>query len=878
MLEAKKYIYDFSEGDAGMKILLGGKGANLAQMWKIGLPVPPGFIITTEACHEYWKEKDFILNIWDEVKAAVSRVEALAGKKFGGEKDPLLVSVRSGAPVSMPGMMDTILNLGLNDKTVSALAEAAGDERFAYDSYRRFIQMFSDVVMGVEHSSFEKKLHDKKAENGVKDDNQLSAEALKELVEEYKAIVKEAGKDFPVDPWQQLRLAIDAVFRSWNTPRAITYRRINNIPESYGTAVSVVTMVFGNLGDDCGTGVCFTRSPSTGEDRLFGEYLINAQGEDVVAGIRTPVEISQLETAMPDVYKEFCRIADLLEQHYKDAQDIEFTVEKGKLYILQTRNGKRTAAAAVKVAMDMFREGLIDEKTAVERVAPEQVEQLLHPQIDPKAKVSPLVKGLPASPGAAAGYVVFDADEAAERGEKGEKIILVRPETTPDDIHGLFAAQGVVTAHGGMTSHAAVVARGLGKPCVSGAESIKIDFASGTFTVNGTVVKKNDFITIDGTKGEVILGKVDLVEPQFDEDFSELLRMADRISTLEVWANADTPEDARRARSFGAKGIGLCRTEHMFMAPERLPVMQDMVVASTRDERIEHLKKLEKMQEEDFLGIFEAMDGLPVTVRLLDPPLHEFLPKLPDLKKELKSLPADSPEAKAVQNTIARVHELHESNPMLGFRGCRLGIIYPEIYEMQVRAIFSAACKLVIKGIDPVPDIMIPLVATKEEMRILREMVDRIAPEIMKEYGCTVEYLVGTMIELPRAAMVADQLAQHAQFFSFGTNDLTQTTFGYSRDDAEGKFLGQYVSEGILPQNPFAVLDRDGVGGLMEIGANGGRKVNPSIQLGICGEHGGNPSSVAFCHKLGLNYVSCSPFRVPVSRLSAAHSALGILK
>ncbi len=878
MLEAKKYIYDFSEGDAGMKILLGGKGANLAQMWKIGLPVPPGFIITTEACHEYWKEQDFILNIWDDVKAAVARVEALAGKTFGGENDPLLVSVRSGAPVSMPGMMDTILNLGLNDRTVTALAEAAGDERFAYDSYRRFIQMFSDVVMEVDHASFEKKLHEKKAQNGVKDDNQLSADALKELVGEYKTIVKEAGKDFPADPWQQLRLAIDAVFRSWNTPRAVTYRKINNIPESYGTAVSVVTMVFGNLGNDCGTGVCFTRSPSTGENRLFGEYLINAQGEDVVAGIRTPVEISQLATAMPDVYIEFCRIAKLLEEHYKDAQDIEFTVERGKLYILQTRNGKRTAAAAVKVAMDMYREGLIDERTAVERVAPDQVEQLLHPQIDPKAKVVPLVKGLPASPGAAAGFVVFDADEAAERGEKGEKVILVRPETTPDDIHGLFASQGVVTAHGGMTSHAAVVARGLGKPCVSGAESIKINFTAETFTVGKTTVKKNDFITIDGTKGEVILGKVELMEPQFDDDFRELLKMADRISTLDVWANADTPEDARRARSFGAKGIGLCRTEHMFMAQDRLPVMQDMVVASTLEDRLEYLKKLEKMQEEDFYGIFDAMDGLPVTVRLLDPPLHEFLPKLPDLKKELKDLPEGSPEAEAVKITIARVHELHESNPMLGFRGCRLGIIYPEIYEMQVRAIFTAACRLVKEGKDPVPDIMIPLVATKEEMRILREMVDSIAPVIMKEHGCKVEYMVGTMIELPRAAMVADQLAQHAQFFSFGTNDLTQTTFGYSRDDAEGKFLGQYVFAGILPQNPFAVLDRDGVGGLMEIGVAGGRKVNPSIQLGICGEHGGNPSSVAFCHKLGLNYVSCSPFRVPVSRLAAAHSALGILK
>lgn len=878
MLEAKKYIYDFSEGDAGMKILLGGKGANLAQMWKIGLPVPPGFIITTEACHEYWKEEDFILSIWEDVKSAVARVEALAGKKFGGSKDPLLVSVRSGAPVSMPGMMDTILNLGLNDETVNALAEAAGDERFAYDSYRRFIQMFSDVVMGVDHSSFENILREKKMQNGVRDDNQLSSDALKELVDEYKAILKDAGKDFPSDPWKQLRLAIDAVFRSWNTPRAVTYRKINNIPESYGTAVSVVSMVFGNLGDDCGTGVCFTRSPSTGENRLFGEYLINAQGEDVVAGIRTPVEISQLATAMPDVYREFCRIAKLLEEHYKDSQDIEFTVERGKLYILQTRNGKRTAAAAVKVAMDMYREGLIDERTAVERVAPEQVEQLLHPQIDPKAKTDPLVKGLPASPGAAVGAVVFNADEAAERGENGEKIILVRPETTPDDIHGLFAAQGVVTAHGGMTSHAAVVARGLGKPCVSGAEAIRIDFAAETFTVGSITVKKNDFITVDGTKGEVILGKVRLIEPQFDYDFSELLKMADRISALEVWANADTPEDAKRARSFGARGIGLCRTEHMFMAQDRLPVMQDMVVSSLKEERLEHLKKLEKMQEEDFLGIFDAMNGLPVTVRLLDPPLHEFLPKLPDLKKELKNLPAGSREAEAVKVTIARVNELRESNPMLGFRGCRLGIIYPEIYEMQIRAIFSAACKLVKEGKNPVPDIMIPLVATKEEMRILREMVDTIAPQIMKEYGCQVEYLVGTMIELPRAAMVADQLAQHAQFFSFGTNDLTQTTFGYSRDDAEGKFLGQYVSFGILPQNPFAVLDRDGVGGLMEIGVAGGRKVNPSIQLGICGEHGGNPSSVAFCHKLGLNYVSCSPFRVPVSRLSAAHSALGKLK
>ncbi len=878
MSETKKYIYDFSEGDASMRNLLGGKGANLAQMWKIGLPVPPGFILTTEACHKYWEENDFISKIWSDVKKAIVRVEKLTEKTFGGTKNPLLVSVRSGAPVSMPGMMDTILNLGLNDDTVKALAEAAGDERFAYDSYRRFIQMFSDVVLGVDLAKFEKRLNKTKNIIGVTEDYKIPADALKVLVKDYKEIVKEAGHEFPSDPWVQLRLAIDAVFRSWNTPRAITYRKINDIPSSYGTAVSIVTMVFGNLGDDCGTGVCFTRSPSTGENKLFGEYLINAQGEDVVAGIRTPIAISSLAEAMPAVFEEFSRIAKLLEEHYKDAQDIEFTIEKGKLFILQTRNGKRTAAAAVKVAVDMFRDGLIDEKTALSRVAPEQVEQLLHPQIDPKAEVRALARALPASPGAAVGAVVFDADEAVERGRSGEAVILVRPETTPDDIHGLFASQGVLTSHGGMTSHAAVVARGLGKPCVSGAERVKIDIEKELFTVGSTTVKKNDIITLDGSNGVVILGEVPLVEPQFNEDFRLILDAADKYSKLEVWANADTPEDAQRARLFGAKGIGLCRTEHMFMATDRLPVMQEMVIAGTREDRVAQLNKLEIMQETDFLGIFEAMDGLPVTVRLLDPPLHEFLPKIDELQRQLAETVPGSPKALKISATMARAFNLHEINPMLGFRGCRLGIIFPEIYEMQVRAIFNAACKLTNRGIKVLPNIMVPLVGTKEEMIRLRSMIDIIGPAVIKSYGCDLKYEVGTMIELPRAAIVADQLAEFAQFFSFGTNDLTQTTFGYSRDDAEGKFLAQYVESGILPRNPFAVLDRDGVGGLMKIAVNGGRSVNPEMHLGICGEHGGNPSSVAFCHKLGLNYVSCSPFRVPVSRLSAAHAALGILE
>ncbi|MDO4218491.1 MAG: pyruvate, phosphate dikinase [Synergistaceae bacterium] len=874
----KKYIYDFAEGNATMRELLGGKGANLAEMSRLGLPVPPGFIITTEACHKYWEENDFIATIWDDVKSAVARVEKQTGKQFGGDVNPLLVSVRSGAPVSMPGMMDTILNLGLNDVTVEALSKASSNERFAYDSYRRFIQMFSDVVLGVDIALFEEELAKTRKACNAEYDYQIPADALKKLVVTYKGIVASKGLEFPTDPWQQLRLAIDAVFRSWNTPRAIKYREINKIPAHYGTAVNVVTMVFGNLGDDCGTGVCFTRSPSSGENKLFGEYLINAQGEDVVAGIRTPAPIASLANDMPDIYKQFYDIAKGLEKHYADAQDIEFTVEHGRLFILQTRNGKRTAASAVRVAVEMLEEGLIDEKTAVSRVTPEQIEMLLHPQFNAKAKRTVIAKALPASPGAAVGKVVFDADEAAERGGKGEAIILVRPETTPDDIHGLFAAQGVLTSHGGMTSHAAVVARGLGKPCVSGAENVSIDLANNCFTVDGVTVKKDDYLSLDGTTGEVILGQMELEDPKFDDNFKKLMAVADKLANLQVWANADTPTDAKRAREFGAKGVGLCRTEHMFMQVDRLPVMQEMVVATTKEARVAQLNKLEKMQEDDFYGIFEAMDGLPVTVRLLDPPLHEFLPKIPELTKALENVAPNSPEAEKIKATMVRARELHEQNPMLGFRGCRLGMIYPEIYEMQAHAIFNAACKLVKNGVTVKPDIMIPLVGTEAELKAMEQIVRRVGDETIKEFGVELHYLVGTMIELPRAAVIADQLAHTAQFFSFGTNDLTQTTFGYSRDDAEGKFLRQYVEMGVFKVNPFEQLDRDGVGGLMEIAVSKARPVRPDIQLGICGEHGGNPSSIAFCNKLGLTYVSCSPFRVPVARLSAALAAIGELK
>lgn len=879
----KKYIYHFREGRADMKDLLGGKGANLAEMLRIGLPVPPGFTITTEACLEFLeKQESFFDELWPHIKEALSEIESETGKTFGGTKKPLLVSVRSGAAVSMPGMMDTILNLGLNDETVKALAEETGDERFAYDSYRRFIQMYADVVLGIESSMMDNVITQTKRSLDLEYDYEVPADAWKKVIEKFKRIVsREHEEPFPTDPWEQLKKAVVAVFNSWNTPRAKTYRKINHIPDDLGTAVNVVTMVFGNLGDDCGTGVCFTRNPATGEKVLYGEFLKNAQGEDVVAGIRNPEPIADLAKEMPEAHKELEEVASLLEKHYKDMQDIEFTIERGKLYILQTRTAKRTAKAAVNTAVDMYDEGLIDGGEAVSRVTPDQVEQLLHKQIDPEASYEVLAKGLPASPGAAVGEVVFDADEAERLGQSGDAVILVRPETTPDDIHGLFAAQGVLTSRGGMTSHAAVVARGIGKPCVSGCEAVQIDLDAGEMRVGDRVLKRGDIITIDGTKGEVIVGKVPLVQPSFSEEFRKLLDVADGISDLEVWANADTPEDSKKARDFGAKGIGLCRTEHMFMATERLPIMQEMIMSETREERKQALDKLRVMQKEDFTGIFEAMEGLPVTIRLLDPPLHEFLPKEEDLREKMAKLEKEgkkeTPEYGKIQATLKRALSLRENNPMLGFRGCRLGMIYPEIYEMQIKAILEAACELADEGKKVIPDIMMPLVGTREEMKRLKEMVDRVAAEVMEQVEKPVKYLVGTMIELPRAALVADKIADYAEFFSFGTNDLTQTTFGYSRDDAEGKFLAQYVTDHILDENPFHVLDREGVGRLMEIAVADGRSTRKDIQIGICGEHGGNPRSIAFCHKLKLKYVSCSPYRIPVARLSAAQAKLGLI-
>jgi pyruvate,orthophosphate dikinase len=880
---SEKYIYSFNEGNAGMKALLGGKGANLAEMVRSGLPVPPGFVITTELCLKYLKDPKILDTIWDGIKSSIAALEKDTGKKFNDRANPLLVSVRSGAPISMPGMMETILNLGLNDDTVEGLAAASGNRRFAFDSYRRFIQMFSSVVDEVDSGKFEHVLEECKKKLKISFDNEIPAEELEKIVAEFKKIYKSStGADFPVDPWEQLRKAIEAVFKSWNIPRAVTYRKINKIADDLGTAVNVVSMIFGNLGDDCGTGVCFTRNPSDGTNKLYGEFLINAQGEDVVAGIRTPIHIDELAKVMPDIYKELCKLTSQLEKSYKEMQDIEFTIERGKLYLLQTRTGKRTAAAAVKIATDMVKEGLIDEKTAVSRVTPEQVEQLLHRQIDKNAKKDVLAVGLPASPGAGVGMLVFAADEAEAWGKEGKKVILARPETCPDDIHGLFAADAVVTSRGGMTSHAAVVARGMGKPAVCGCEEITIDLDAETLTTRGRIFKKGDIVTVDGSSGTVLAGEVPLVEVAFGDDFKKILSWSDEIAKQQVWANADTPEDARRAREFGAKGIGLCRTEHMFMATDRLPVVQELIVADTLEERLSALSKLKVMQKQDFVDIFKAMDGFPVIVRLLDPPLHEFMPKEPLILDELGELEkkgqGTSKEALHLQKTLAKVRQLHESNPMLGFRGCRLGMVYPEIYEMQIEAIFEAVAELTTKGVVVRPEVMIPLVGTKPEMKFFREMTDRLAAEVIKKTGTKFDYLVGTMIELPRAALVADQLAEYAQFFSFGTNDLTQTTLGYSRDDAEGKFLFQYVEKGVFKENPFSELDRDGVGALMKIGVEKGRGVDKKLSVGICGEHGGNPASIAFCCSIDMNYVSCSPFRVPVARVAAAHAALGALK
>lgn len=876
---AKKYVYLFEEGNAGMRDLLGGKGANLAEMTNIGLPVPQGVTITTEACNDYYAQgRKMPEGLVDEIKEKLAILEGKVGKKFGDAENPLLVSVRSGAKFSMPGMMDTILNLGLNEQTCAAMIKATGNERFVLDCYRRFIQMFSDVVLGVEHHKFESALDAQKAKKGVHFDTELDSNDLKEVVEAFKNVVKrETGKDFPTDPLEQLLLAVEAVFGSWNNQRAIVYRKLNHIPDDLGTAVNIQSMVFGNMGNDSGTGVAFTRNPSTGEKALYGEYLMNAQGEDVVAGIRTPQPISKLNEEQPDIYRQFVDICNLLENHYKNMQDIEFTIERGKLYLLQTRHGKRTAAAAIKIAVDMVDEGLIDKQEAVMRIEAGALDQLLHRRIDPSAKFEVIAKGLPASPGAASGKVVFDADDAEKLGHAGEKVVLVRTETTPDDIHGIVAAQGILTSRGGMTSHAAVVARGMGKPCVCGCEAIKIDYSTKAFTVGNLVIKEGDIISIDGATGQVINGQVPMIDPQLSGEFQRLLEWADETRTMAVRANADTPEDAKKSREFGAQGIGLCRTEHMFMAQDRLPIVQEMILAETEEDRQIALDKLLPMQQGDFYGILKAMEGFPVYIRLLDPPLHEFLPNAEELLVEITELRCTNGDKNLLrekEDLLRKVKQLHEFNPMLGHRGCRLGVTWPEIYAMQVRAIFQATAQLIKEGVDAKPEVMIPLIIDVSELKMLRDLSVEIANEIQKEQGVTFDIHVGTMIELPRAAVTADEIATQADFFSFGTNDLTQTTLGFSRDDAEGKFLSDYLNKKILSDNPFVVLDQGGVGKLVKMGTDLGRSTNPKLKVGICGEHGGEPRSIEFCQKVGMDYVSCSPYRVPIARLAAAQAAV----
>lgn len=875
----KKFVYLFDEGNSSMKNLLGGKGANLAEMKKIGLPVPFGFTISTEACNTYYDDNKVISdNIRDQISSALAKLEEETGKRLGDASNPLLVSVRSGAVFSMPGMMDTVLNLGMNDETVAGMASLTNNARFAYDSYRRFIQMFSNVVLDVDVFYFEQLLEEYREKKGYLTDPELSARDWQEVIIGYKEIVKKRTKnDFPQDPKQQLFLSIQSVFESWNNQRAIVYRRINKIPDHLGTAVNIQSMVFGNMGDDSGTGVAFTRNPSTGEHLLYGEYLINAQGEDVVAGIRTPQPIQSLQNEMPDVYKQFTKICQQLEQHYQDMQDIEFTVERGKLYILQTRNGKRTAQAAIRVAVEMVKEGIIDKKEALLRVDPDQLDQLLHRRIDEKFARKQVAKGLPASPGAATGQVVFDADEAELLGSEGKKVILVRTETTPDDIHGMVGAQAIVTSRGGMTSHAAVVARGMGKPCICGCEALKIDLVAMQFSVGDTIVKHGDIITVDGATGEIMLGEIPMIDPELSDEFQLLLNWADEERALGVRTNADTPEDAKKAFEFGADGVGLCRTEHMFMDPARLPIVQEMILSETFDERKNALDRLLPIQQKDFEGIFEAMQGKPVTIRLLDPPLHEFLPNKDELLIDVTKLQisnSDSQELKDKEKILKKVRQLEEINPMLGLRGCRLGIMFPEIYEMQAKAIFYAIADLTKKGIQTTPEIMIPLVGHVNELKVMRQLVIDAGVQVQNETGLTFDYLIGTMIEIPRAALTADKIAQEADFFSFGTNDLTQTTFGYSRDDAEGKFLQSYVDKKVLPENPFAVLDQEGVGKLIETGVKLGRQTKPNLKTGICGEHGGEKSSIEFCYNAGLDYVSCSPYRVPLARLAAAQATI----
>jgi pyruvate,orthophosphate dikinase len=873
-MPTKKFVYFFgggrAEGSAKMKDLLGGKGSNLAEMTNLKIPVPPGFTITTEACVESMKRAGkFPPGMWKQVQKNLRNLERAMDLTFGDRNAPLLVSVRSGARVSMPGMMDTVLNLGLNDDAVEGLADLSGNPRFAYDSYRRFIQMFSNVVLGISTKNFEEILEQRKREVGVELDTDLAAADLKEIVRRYKTLVRErVGREFPQDPGQQLQMAVGAVFGSWNNPRAIKYREIHRLPHTWGTAVNVQAMVFGNMGERSGTGVAFTRDPSTGQKRLYGEFLMNAQGEDVVAGIRTPQPIETLARIAPKAYRDFSGICRRLEKHYRDMQDIEFTIQEGKLYLLQTRTGKRTPMAAVKIAVDMQHEGLIDKKMAVLRVDPHQVEILLHPMLDAKAKVERVARGLPASPGAAVGKVVFTAEEAEAWAARGEKVILVRAETSAEDVGGMHAAQGILTARGGMTSHAAVVARGMGKPCVAGCGEINISEANKSFTVKGRTVNEADWITIDGTTGDVMLGKLPLVQPELSGDFVVLVKWADAFQEIGVRTNADTPTDAAASMDFGAEGIGLCRTEHMFFEDDRIIAMREMIVAEDAAGRRQALAKLLPMQRTDFKAIFEKMKGLPVIIRLFDPPLHEFLPKT---SHELQELAADM--GIPVERLVRKVELLQESNPMLGHRGCRLAITYPEITEMQARAIFEAACQMVREKKRVYPEVMVPLVTTVEEFRHQRAIIDRAAAQVMRELGVKVAYKVGTMIETPRACLVADEIAAEADFFSFGTNDLTQTTFSFSRDDA-GKFLPQYVEEGVLRDDPFISIDERGVGQLMVIAVRKGRTARKNLEIGICGEHGGDPQSVAFCHRIGLDYVSCSPYRVPVAKLAAAHAAL----
>jgi pyruvate,orthophosphate dikinase len=883
-----RWVYTFgggkAQGRSDMKELLGGKGANLAEMANLGLPVPPGFTITTAVCtHFYENDRKYPKDLEKQVDAGLAHIARITGRQFGDRGNPLLVSVRSGARASMPGMMDTVLNLGLNDDTVEALAQQSGDHRFAYDSYRRFIQMYSNVVLGIEHHNFEDILEDHKHRAGYTLDTELTAEDWIDVVARYQERVQEEkGEPFPQDPRAQLGGAIGAVFGSWMNQRAITYRRLHNIPESWGTAVNVQAMVFGNMGDTSATGVAFTRNPSTGEKRFYGEFLINAQGEDVVAGIRTPQEITEaarresgsdkpsMETAMPAAFKELTRIYGRLEKHYRDMQDLEFTVEQGKLWMLQTRNGKRTAKAALRIAVELANEKLITKDEAVARIEPASLDQLLHPTIDPDAERHVIATGLPASPGAACGEIVFNSDEAAKLKADGRKVILVRVETSPEDIHGMHAAEGILTTRGGMTSHAAVVARGMGKPCVSGAGSLRVDYNAETLQAGNTVLKRGELVTIDGSTGQVLAGRVPMIEPELSGEFGTLMGWADKARALGVRANADTPADARLAVKFGAEGIGLCRTEHMFFDEARIQAVREMILADDERSRRTSISKLLPMQRGDFIELFEIMKGLPVTIRLLDPPLHEFLPHTTEDIAQVAAAMGSDP--KKLEH---RAKELAEFNPMLGFRGCRIAIAYPEIAEMQARAIFEAAVEAGRRTGEPVkPEVMVPLIATKAELDIVKGCIDAMAEAVQAETGTRIDYQVGTMIELPRAALMADEIAQTAEFFSFGTNDLTQTTFGISRDDA-ASFLGIYTARGILPGDPFVSIDRDGVGALVKIGVEKGRSVRKKLKVGICGEHGGDPASVAFCHEAKLDYVSCSPFRVPIARLAAAQAALG---